>query len=161
MTKVEPTNDIRAARMAMLKEIFPDKISNISMAIVDMDVTLLSVADVLRNINRTFPQNTATRNAIANGTTAVAVLCKTELLKPLDGLMIVVTDDANQVQIKSKNYIVMGVSESTISSNDKIKDMLDRLTTYLIKNYGETEIPNFERFYTLFIYDAFEMEDDL
>ena len=39
--------------------------------------------------------------------------------------------------------------------------MLDRLTTYLIKNYGNTEIPNFERFYTLFIYDAFEMEDDV
>lgn len=151
--------DIKSARLRMLKEVFPDKITSVNMAIVDMDVTLLSIADILRNVNRTFPKNTATRNAIANGQCAVAVLCKSDLLKPMDGLIIVITDDGSNIKVKSRNYIVMGVSESTIDSNDRILDMLDSFTTYLIKNYGEM-LPSFEKFYTLYVYDAYEMEDD-
>ena len=67
-------------------------------------------------------------------------------------------DDGASVHIKSKDYIVLGISESTLSSNDKILDMLDKLTTYLIKNYAEV-LPNFEKFYSLYIYDAYEMEE--
>lgn len=151
--------DIKSARFKMLREIFPETITNVNMAIVDMDVTLLSIADILRNINRTFPKNTSTRNGIVNGTTAVAVLCKSDLLKPMDGLILIVTDDGSNIKVKSQNYIVMGVSESTIDSNDRILDMLDTFTTYLIKNYGEV-IPAFEKFYTLYVYDAYEMEED-
>ena len=120
---------------------------------------MLSVADILRNVDRTFPKNTSARNAIANGTMAVAVMCKTDLLKPIAGLIIVICADGADIQIKSKDYIVMGVSESTINSADHIRDMLDKLTTYLIKNYG-TVISSFEKFYTLYIYDAYEMEAD-
>lgn len=161
MTMTEPSvlDNVKAARLRMLKEIFPESIQSINMAIVDMDITLLSVADILRNVNKTFPKNTSVRNSIANGKAAVAILCKTDLLKPLDGLIIVITNDANQIQIKSKNYIVVGVAESTIDSADRIMDMLDRFTTYLIHNYGN-EIPSFEKFYSLFIYDAYEMEED-
>lgn len=157
--KIEQTESkVKAARLQMLKEILPEKIQNLHMAIVDMDVSLLSIADIIRNINRTFPKNTATRNQIANGQMAVAILCKTALLKPLSGMIIIVTDDENQLRIKSKNYIVLGVSEKTIDSNDKIMDLLDRFTDYMISNYGET-ITAFEKFYTLFVYDAYEMED--
>jgi len=143
----------------MLKEIFPEKVKQINFATIDMDVTMLSVADILRNVDRTFPKNTSARNAIANGTMAVAVMCKTDLLKPIAGLIIVICADGADIQIKSKDYIVMGVSESTINSADHIRDMLDKLTTYLIKNYG-TVISSFEKFYTLYIYDAYEMEAD-
>ena len=151
--------DIKSARLKMLKEVFPEHITNVNMAIVDMDVTLLSIADILRNVNRTFPKNTATRNAIANGQTAVAVLCKSDLLKPMDGLIIIITNDGANIKITSQSYFVLGVSESTIDSNDRILDMLDNFTAYLIKNYGEV-IPAFEKFYTLYVYDAYEMEDD-
>lgn len=150
--------NVRAARLRMLKDILPESVSNVHMAIVDMDITLLSIADILRNINRSFPKNTSSRNAIANGQMAVAVLCKTDLLKPLSGLIIVVTSDDTQVKIKSKNYVVLAVSEKTIDSADRIMDMLDRFTTYLIQNYG-TIVPSFEKFYTLFVYDAYEMEE--
>lgn len=149
---------MKAARLRMLKEVLPEKVQHIHMAIVDMDITLLSIADIVRNINRTFPKNTATRNAIANGTMAVAVLCKSELLKPISGLIIVITNEESQLRIKSKNYIVLSVDEHTIDSADKIMDMLDGFTNYLITNYG-TLIPSFEKFYTLFVYDAYEMED--
>ena len=77
----------------------------------------------------------------------------------MQGLIIVVCDDGSTINIKSRDYIVMGISEATICSNDRILDMLDKLTTYLIQNYGEI-IPSFEKFYTYFIYDAYELEGD-
>lgn len=145
-------------KIQMLKEIFPSTITQINFATVDLDISMLGIADILRNADRTFPQNTSTRNAIANGTTAIAVLCKSVLLKPMDGLIIVICSDVNDVRIQSKNYIVMSVAESTISSQDKILDLLDKLTTYLISNYGSI-IPSFEKFYSLHVYDAYEMEE--
>lgn len=142
----------------MLKDIFPEKIRQVNFATVDMDVTMLSIADILRNINRNFPQNTSARNAIVNGNAAVAVLCKTDLLKPIKGLIIIVCDDGGSINLKSRDYIVMGVSEDTITSEDNILSMLDQLTNYLIQNYGEV-IESFEKFYTLYVYDAYELED--
>lgn len=150
--------DLSQARYQMLKNVLPESIKQVNFATIDMDITMLSVADILRNIAKSFPRNTAMRNAIANGQMAVCVLCKTDLLKPVNGLIIVVCDDGAAVKIKSKDYIVMGISEVTLSSNDKILDMLDKLTTYLIKNYAEI-IPHFKEFYSLYIYDAYEMEE--
>lgn len=149
--------DLNNTKYQMLREIFPEDIKSVNFAIIDMDVTMLSVADILRNIDRSFPRNSSSRNAIANGQMAVAVLCYTEYLKPLKGLIIVVCEDGSTINIKSKDYIVMGISENTISSNDKILDMLDKLTSYLIKNYSDI-IASFEKFYTYFIYDAYELE---
>lgn len=151
--------DLSNAKYQMLREIFPEKVKQVNFAIIDMDVTMLSIGDILRNIDRNFLKNSSMRNAIANGQMAVAVLCQTELIKPLNGLIIVVCDDGSNINIRSKDYIVMGVSESTISSEDRILDMLDKLTTYLIQNYGDI-IQSFEKFYTYFIYDAYELEDE-
>lgn len=151
--------DLNNAKYQMLRDVFPEKVQQINFATIDMDITMLSVADVLRNIDRSFPRNSSARNAMANGQMAVAVMCKTELIKPLQGIIIVVCADGTGINIKSRDYVVMGISESTISSNDRILDMLDKLTTYLIQNYGEV-IPSFEKFYTYFIYDAYELEGD-
>ena len=76
----------------------------------------------------------------------------------MKGLIIVITNDSNTVNIKSRDYIVLAVSENTISSNDRILDMLDKFTTYLMQNYGDI-IPSFKEFYTLYVYDAYELED--
>lgn len=148
----------KETRMQMLREILPPNINDIHMAVVDMDITMLSVADILRNINRTFPPNTSMRNAIANGKMAVAVLCKTQRIKPFNGMVIIVTAKGNDVDIRSKNYIVLSVAEPTIQSEEKILDMLDSFTSYLIKNYA-ADIPDFKEFYSIHIYDAFELEE--
>lgn len=153
------TIDTSNEKYAMLREIFPEEIKQVHFANVDMDVTMLSIADILRNINRNFPINTSARNAMANGTMACAVLCRTKYLKPVKGLIIVVSKDSSQVNIRSKDYVVLAISESTISSDDKIMDMLDKFTTYLIKNYGDV-ISSFKEFYTLYVYDAYELEDE-
>ena len=151
--------DLNNTKYQMLKDIFPEKVKQVNFAVIDMDVTMLSVADILRNIDRNFPRNTSGRNAIANGQMAVAILCHTETLKPMQGLIIVVCADGSDINIKSRDYIVMGISESTIGSNDRILDMLDKLTTYLISNYRDV-IPSFDKFYTYFVYDAYELEGD-
>lgn len=151
-------NSIKNSRMELLRSLFPSQATQIHFAVVEMDITMLSVADILRNINTTFPRNSATRNAIADGTTAVAVLCRTDLIKPLSGIILVVCNDASVVKVKSKNYVVAGISESSINDNDSIGAVLDDFTSYLIQNYG-SDIPTFEKFYSLFIYDAYEMED--
>ena len=144
--------------MKMLREILPSTVDDIHMAIVDLDITMLSVADILRNINRTFPANSSMRNKIADGKMAVAVLCKTDLIKPYRGMVIIVVADGADVDINSNDFIVLGVSEKTIAEEEKIIDMLDSFTSYLIKNYARY-IQTFEKFYTLHIYDAFEMEE--
>ena len=153
------TIDTSSEKYSMLREIFPEDIKQVHFANVDMDVTMLSIADILRNINRSFPANTSARNAMANGTMAVAVLCRTKLLKPVKGLIIVVTRDSSEINIRSKDYVVLAISENTISSDVKIMDMLDKFTTYLIKNYGDI-ITSFKEFYTLYVYDAYELEDE-
>lgn len=153
------TIDTSSEKYSMLREIFPEDIKQVHFANVDMDVTMLSIADILRNINRSFPTNTSARNAMANGTMAVAVLCRTKLLKPVKGLIIVVTRDSSEINIRSKDYVVLAISENTISSDVKIMDMLDKFTTYLIKNYGDI-ITSFKEFYTLYVYDAYELEDE-
>lgn len=150
---------LSSAKYQMLKEVFPENVKSVNFATIDMDVTMLSVADVLRNIDRTFPKNTSSRNAIASGSMAVAVMCRSELLKPIQGMLIIVCGDGTGFDIRSKDYIVVGVSESTIDSPDRILDMLDKLTLYLIKNYADT-ISGFEKFHTLYIYDAYELEVD-
>ena len=47
--------DLSNAKYQMLKDIFPEKIKQVNFAVIDMDVTMLSVADILRNIDRSFP----------------------------------------------------------------------------------------------------------
>ena len=66
--------DTSAEKYSMLRDIFPEDIKQVHFANVDMDITMLSIADILRNVHRNFPKNTAARNALANGTMAVAVL---------------------------------------------------------------------------------------
>ena len=150
--------DTSSEKYAMLRDIFPEEIKQVHFANVDMDVSMLSIADILRNVNKSFPKNTSARNAIAGGTVAVAVLCRTKLLKPVKGLIVIISKDSSEIEIRSKDYIVLAVSENTIGSNEKILDMLDKFTTYLIQNYGEI-IPSFKELYTLFVYDAYELED--
>ena len=95
---------------------------------------------------------------IASARMVVAVLCKSTLLRPLDGLILIISDNGARIQIESKNYIVVSVSEDTISDKNKIMDMLDRFTTYLIHNYGE-KVESFKDFYMKYIFDDYELDD--
>lgn len=145
-------------KIEMVKRRVPETVESISFVKIDLDITDLSIADILRNIDKTFPKNSRDRNMIASARMVVAVLCKSTLLRPLDGLILIISDNGARIQIESKNYIVVSVSEDTISDKNKIMDMLDRFTTYLIHNYGE-KVESFKDFYMKYIFDDYELDD--
>lgn len=146
-------------KQEFVKTFLPDTVTSINFAQIDMDISDLSLADILRNVNKTFPKNSRIRNAIASGTHAVGILCKTELLYPINGLLLIVTGDDTQIEILSKNYIVIAVQEDQITNDTQITDIINGITKYIIHSFKDS-IDKFEEFYVKFIYDEHEMEDD-
>lgn len=148
------------SKESFVKTFLPDSIKDINFAQIDMDITDLALADILRNINKTFPKNSHIRNAIASGNHAVGILCKTELLYPLSGLLLIVTGDDTLIELISKNYLVISVQEDDITDDEKIKNVLDNITKYIIVEFKDT-IEKFHEFYAKFVYDEYEMESEL
>jgi len=138
-----------------LRAFLPDEVEDIHYAQIDLDVNDLSLADVLRNINTAFPKNSRSRNAIASNKLAIAVLCKSEYLYPLSGLLIIVAGDDVDIQIVSKNYIVIAASESRIETDEEIKVVVDHLSKYIIKEF-KNSLEDFNSFYAKYIYDEDE-----
>lgn len=140
-----------------LRTFLPDTVDDISFAQIDLDITDLSLPDVLRNVNRTFPENSRNRNAIASGSLAVGVLCKTELLYPLSGILLIITGNDTSIEIVSRNYVVISVQEDHIKTEEDIKTVIDNITKYIIVSFKDT-IAKFHEFYAKFVYDEYEME---
>ena len=134
----------------------PDSIIDVTTVCLDLDICDLSISDVLRNINKTFPESSKEKALMKEGEFAVFALCKTKTLLPLDGLIIIITNDDNKIEIASKNYIVLTISENRISNNLDIYEVIERLTSYLIKNYKES-LFDFQEFYSKFVYDMTEL----
>lgn len=132
-----------------------DKIEEISFAQIDLDISDLSVSDILRNINTTYPSNTRCRNQISSGQLAVAVLCKSEFIYPMKGLLIIVVNSDKPIELISKDYIVMTVSDSDITTDESIVNIIKGLTDYLIENF-QNVFENFQEFYLRYVYDPQE-----
>lgn len=147
------------SKQEFVKTFLPDTVESINFAQIDLDISDLSLADVLRNANKTFPKNSRIRNAIASGHHAVGILCKTELLYPLSGILLIITGNDTEIEIVSRNYIVIAVQEDSITNDDDIKVILDDITKYIVTSFKDS-IEKFEEFYVKFIYDAYEMECD-
>lgn len=140
-----------------IKSFLPDKIEDVIYAQINLDVTDLSLADILRNLHAAYPKNSRNRNRIASGQLAVGILCQTETLDPLKGLLIILTDDDNVIEIVSKNYIVISIPEYRIAKDDEIAEVVEKITLYLWKSFKES-IKDFNEFYVRYVYDAYEME---
>lgn len=146
-------------KQEFVRTFLPDSVRDINFAQVDLDITDLSLGDILRNVNRTFPKNTRMRNAIKSGQFAVGILCKTELLYPLSGLLLIITSEDIEITITAKNYIVIGVPECYLTDDDQIWKVLESITRYIVIEFRDT-IGNFTEFYAKFVYDPSEMDDD-
>ena len=142
-----------------IRTFLPDNVRNINFAQINLDISDLSLADILRNANKTFPRNSRIRNAIASGSHAVGILCKTELLEPLSGLLLIITGDETHIEIVSRNYVVIAVQEDRITNDDDIKHIIDSITKYIITSFKDS-IAKFNDFYVKFVYDQYEMEVD-
>ena len=140
-------------KKSFIKDFIPDeRLEDIHFVQIDLDITDLSIADILRNINKSFPLNSRDRNKIKSGQKVLLILCKSELLEPLSGLMILIGAGDLNVNILSRNYIIISIDENMIIDDESISKSIDMLSDYLIASY-HTLIPNFNDFYIKFIYD--------
>lgn len=141
-----------------IQKFLPSGIVDVNYAQIDLDISDLSISDILRNINSTYPSNSKCRNQIASGNLAVAVMCRSELMYPIKGLLVLVTSSLKPIEVASKDYIVMSISEEDIKDERTIVDIISSLTNYLIKNFNGV-FENFEEFYVKYIYTPEENPD--
>lgn len=142
-----------------IRTFLPENVTGMNVCQINLDITDLSIADILRNINKTFPQNMKIRNAIKSGNHIVAVLCKSVTLEPLSGLLLIVTDDDNRIEVVSRNYVVISVPESKITNDKDILNVIDSITKYIVLSFKDS-LPALNEFYARFVYDQGEMEED-
>jgi hypothetical protein len=149
-------------KQEFLRKFIPDKVQNIEYTQINIDTADLSIADILRNINKIYPKNSRNRIAIESGLLVVGVLCKTETLYPYKGLFLLITENGLDINIVSSDYIVMSISEGRICSEDLISDLIDDITNYMIANYSDT-LRDFKDFYRKYVFNEAELydEDDL
>ena len=143
-----------------IKSFLPDEVEKIELTQINMDITDLGLADILRNLNKLYPYNTRSRNAIISGKTVVGVLCRTDTLSPLSGLFILICADhlIDKFEMMATNYLVLCLSEKTMRSEEKIDNAIYNLTDYLVNNYSET-IRNLADFYRRFVYNPSELDE--
>ena len=137
-----------------IRSFLPDEVENIELTQINMDITDLGLADILRNLNKLYPYNTRSRNAIISGKTVVGVLCRTETLAPLSGIFVLICADQliDKFEMMATNYLVLCLSEQTMRSEEKINDAIYNLTYYLVVNFSDT-IKNLPDLYRKFIYN--------
>ena len=115
-----------------LMEFLPDSIEDLQLVQIDLEMTGLTLVDILRNINRAFPKNSKDRYAMIDGKKLVAVICKSDLLYPISGIILLVGGDLD-IRIKSKNYVLISVNEADISSEEKLNSINNDVMVYLAK----------------------------
>lgn len=146
-------------KKTFIKSFFPDTVEDMSLVEINLDITDLSIADILRNINRNFPKNSKERNKIKDGEKIISIVCKSEYLEPLSGIILLITNDDTKIDILSKNYMVITISEDYIKNDEGIKYCLNGLTSYLCQAYKDTLL-QFETFYVRYIYNEDDLYDD-
>lgn len=124
-----------------LMEFLPDSIEDLQLVQIDLEMTGLTLVDILRNINRAFPKNSKDRYAMIDGKKLVAVICKSDLLYPISGIILLVGGDLD-IRIKSKNYVLISVNEADISSEEKLNSINNDVMVYLAKQL----MPNVKAF---------------
>jgi hypothetical protein len=146
-------------KVDFLKKFLPESVREIDYTQINLDITDLSFSDILRNLNKLYPPNSKNRNAIESGEMALGVLCKSETLEPYSGVFLLVCQKDLEVNIVSRNYIVLCISEQRIRTEVSLMDLMDDITGYLIKNYYEI-MRNLPDFYRKFVYNETELYED-
>ena len=142
-----------------LKSFLPESIREIDYTQINLDVTDLSLSDVLRNLNKLYPPNTRNRMAVEGGELALGVLCKTETLEPYSGVFLLITQKNLEVNITSCNYIVLCISEDRIKTELSLQTLMEDITSFLISNYSRS-MKNLPDFYRKFVYNETELYED-
>lgn len=143
----------------MLKKYLPPSVEDVSTVQIDLDISNLGIADVLRNWNTLYPKKSRERENIRNGRLVVAILCRSVLLEPAKGIILLIGNEDLELSGNSSNYILFTIDQSRMIDNFDVADILDKISIYMVKELKE-EIPKIREFYNQYLYDEFEMESE-
>jgi hypothetical protein len=124
---------------------------------LDMETADITICDIFRNFNKLFPMNCRERYEIRNGEKVYAILCKSKLLSPISGIIFIISHDC-EINLSSKNYLIMSINEADIDTEDKIDRVNDAITDYMVSTIAKN-IPEFEKFYCRYVYNDYEDEE--
>lgn len=137
-----------------LMEFLPESVEDLQLVMIDLEMTGLTICDILRNINRVYPQNTRDRYKIIDGRKVIAVICKSELLDPISGIVLLIGGGLD-IQIKSKNYILISIDEKHIVDEESLNNINTEIMVYLAKLLSGV-VPEFIKFSNRSLYNDYE-----
>ena len=143
-----------------LKSILPPSVRDFYYTQINLDITDLSLSDILRNTNKLYPMNSRSRMALEGGELAIGILCKTDTIDPYNGVFLIVCGKDVEIRIVSCQYIVLSISEERIKTELSLQELMEDITRYLIANYSK-EMRNLPDFYRKFVYNESELYEDL
>ena len=141
-----------------LMSFLPESVEDLQVVMIDLEVTGLTLCDILRNVNKSFPKNSNDRNKITDGRMVIAVICKSELLDPLSGIVLMISGDID-IQITSRNYVIISIDESDIDNEETLNKINTDIMVWLAKTIGPM-VPNFLNFSNRSLYNDYEYEGE-
>ena len=137
-----------------LMSFLPDSVEDLQLVMIDLEMTGLTICDILRNINRVYPQNASDRYNMIDGKKVIAVICKSELLDPVAGIVLLVGGDLD-IQISSKNYMLISIDERDIRTEESLNRINTEIMVYLAKQLTGI-VPDFIKFSNRSLYNDYE-----
>lgn len=124
-----------------LMSFLPESVEDLKVIHIDLELTGLTLCDILRNINKSFPKNSKDRYDMMDGKKLIAVICKSDLLYPISGIILLVGGNLD-IRIKSRNYVLISVNEADIADEES----LDHVNTDIMVYLAKTLIPYVKAF---------------
>ena len=115
-----------------LMSFLPESVEDLKVIHIDLELTGLTLCDILRNINKSFPKNSKDRYDMMDGKKLIAVICKSDLLYPVSGIILLVGGNRD-MRIKSRNYVLISVNEADIVDEETLDHVNTDIMVYLAK----------------------------
>lgn len=142
-----------------IKKYLPESVKSIDMTTVNLDITDLSLTDILRNLNKLYPPNSRSRLAVEGGEKVLGVKCISDSLEPYSGVFLIIGNKDLDVEVVSCDHIVLYISETRIKSETLLETLMLDITDFLIHNYSKS-MRNLPDFYKKYVYNEAELYDD-
>ena len=137
-----------------IKSFFPPSVTDIQLVHMDLDQTGLTLCDILRGINTVFPDNSSGRYDMIDGHKVVAVICRSDLIEPINGIILLVSHGV-EIHTSSLSYILITVDERDIKTEESLNAINNSIAMYLAKEL-RNKVVNFDEFYVKYVYNDYE-----
>ena len=144
-------------KLDFLKKALTKEVEDLKLITIDLDKSGLTICDILRNINKSYPQNGRNRNNMIDGKLAVAIFCKSELLYPIHGILLIVGRGIS-ITNSSSRYLIIAVDEQDIVSDKKLTEINTEMMMYIAKCLKESGSKKYLEFSNRSLYFDYEEE---